>query len=158
MPKVKEVIERGDRREIESELAALLDKLGDGKGEITVWVAALYIGSLQKLSIEEVDRSVGRLLESSNRLEELTDSIVSLTRWLVRLTITWSYHRYRCCHEAFRKMKQTNAAQLILDYVAMCDQFGPLDFESFIDMWLDADTIARTEGNLDENERRQPMV
>jgi hypothetical protein len=25
-----------------------------------------------------------------------------------------------------------NAAHLILDYVAMCEKFGPLDFETFI--------------------------
>src|SRR5207245_2236892 len=34
-------------------------------------------------------------------------------------------------------------ADLISDYVAMCEKFGPLNFEDFIDMWRDADEIAK---------------
>lgn len=34
-------------------------------------------------------------------------------------------------------------SHLILDYVTMCEKFGPLDFETFVEMWRDADAIAQ---------------
>jgi hypothetical protein len=38
-----------------------------------------------------------------------------------------------------------DARALILDYVAMCEKFGPLNFETFIEAWKDADAIATIE-------------
>jgi hypothetical protein len=32
-------------------------------------------------------------------------------------------------------MSESDVADLISDYVAMCEKFGPLNFEDFIDMW-----------------------
>lgn len=40
-------------------------------------------------------------------------------------------------------MSESDVADLISDYVAMCEKFGPLNFEDFIDMWRDADEIAK---------------
>jgi hypothetical protein len=34
-------------------------------------------------------------------------------------------------------------SHLILDYFAMCEKFGPLDFETFTEVWTEADLIAR---------------
>jgi hypothetical protein len=39
--------------------------------------------------------------------------------------------------------EEWSANHLILDYVAMCEKFGPLDFETFVQAWLDAEAIAR---------------
>ena len=50
-------------------------------------------------------------------------------------------------------MRIVNANHLLLDYCWACERFGPLDFEDFAEMWMDADAIARstidTEGNDD---------
>jgi hypothetical protein len=40
-----------------------------------------------------------------------------------------------------------NVNELILDYIAMCEKFGELSFEDFIEVWTVADEIART-GNF----------
>jgi hypothetical protein len=51
-------------------------------------------------------------------------------------------------------MNDSPRANLILDYVAMCEKFGPLDFETFIDAWQDADAIAR----IEVGKRRDPEL
>lgn len=43
-----------------------------------------------------------------------------------------------------------NVNHLILDYYAMVEKFGPLDFETFTEMWTDADAIARAARDDDE--------
>jgi hypothetical protein len=54
-----------------------------------------------------------------------------------------------------QKMRDDDSADLthlILDYVAMCEKFGPLNFQIFVDAWKDADAIARAKVNEDRHE------
>jgi hypothetical protein len=47
-------------------------------------------------------------------------------------------------NEAAARERVRAVGQLLLDYVAMCDKFGPLDLATFVEAWIDADAIART--------------
>ncbi len=50
--------------------------------------------------------------------------------------------------ETFEKFEESHSpariAEVILDYVHMCERFGALDFAVFVEAWKDADAIARS--------------
>ena len=51
-----------------------------------------------------------------------------------------------------REDDSVNPTHLILEYLEMCERFGPLDFEVFIEAWKDADAIARATVIDDDHE------
>jgi hypothetical protein len=48
-----------------------------------------------------------------------------------------------------------NVNQVILDYVAMCEEFGPLGFDEFVDLWLEADALARESAEIRSSMRKR---
>ena len=50
-----------------------------------------------------------------------------------------------------------DVTRAIIDFVAMCEKFGPLDFELFVEMWKDADAIARASQAIGPNSDALPL-
>ena len=78
---VQEVVASGDPKKLREKLIGLLEPFEDGMGmPVTIYVAQVVQGELQRIAVEKLE-------ESSNRLEKLTKVLIVLTVVLMILAI-----------------------------------------------------------------------